>query len=230
MVKTASLFSQLLDQFPRHEFAKLVKKHGAERNAKGFTCWTQFVSMLFCQAARTDSLREICNGLACCLGKLAHLGVSEAPNKSTLSYANGHRPAEFFEDVFWTALKRFRSQGHLGAFSDGRSQSATGLFLQAHRPDGGGHRPGPRSHSLRRVSLYSSLSRIIIGGNLTALLRGFRHIEQESPRRYDLDGSAFDIDLFLLIARHDYPSLGAELCHRFAKGDGLSVSCLQLGE
>ncbi len=115
MVKTASLFSQLLDQFPRHEFAKLVKKHNAEYKAKGFTCWTQFVSMLFCQVARTDSLREICNGLACCLGKLAHLGVSKAPNKSTLSYANGHRPAELFEDLFWTALKRFRSQGHLGA-------------------------------------------------------------------------------------------------------------------
>ena len=115
MVKTASLFSQLLDQFPRHEFAKLVKKHNAEYKAKGFICWTQFVSMLFCQVARTDSLREICNGLACCLGKLAHLGVSKAPNKSTLSYANGHRPAELFEDLFWTTLKRFRSQGHLGA-------------------------------------------------------------------------------------------------------------------
>ena len=100
MVKTASLFSQLLDQFPRHEFAKLVKKHNAEYKAKGFICWTQFVSMLFCQVARTDSLREICNGLACCLGKLAHLGVSKAPNKSTLSYANGHRPAELFEDLF----------------------------------------------------------------------------------------------------------------------------------
>ncbi len=115
MVKAASIFSQLLEQFPRHEFAKLVKKHGAERNAKGFTCWTQFVSMLFCQVTRTDSLREICNGLACCLGKLAHLGLSKAPNKSTLSYANGHRPAELFEDLFWSTLKRFRSQGHLGA-------------------------------------------------------------------------------------------------------------------
>ena len=115
VTRCASLFSQLLEQFPRDEFARLVKKHHAERHAKGFTCWTQFVSMLFCQVARTDSLREICNGLACCLGKLAHLGVSKAPNKSTLSYANGHRPAELFEDLFWAASERFRSQGHLGA-------------------------------------------------------------------------------------------------------------------
>ncbi len=115
MVRTASLFSQLLEQFPRSEFAKLVQAHGAERDAKGFTCWTQFVAMLFCQVARADSLREICNGLACCLGKLSHLGVGNAPNKSTLSYANIHRPAELFEDLFWTALERFRAQGQLGA-------------------------------------------------------------------------------------------------------------------
>jgi len=121
MVKSASLFSQLLEQFPRDEFARLVKKHGAEHNAKGFTCWTQFVSMLFCQTARADSLREICNGLACCLGKLVHLGVSRTPKKSTLSYANGHRPAELFEDLFWVALDRFRTQGHLGAKKHTRS-------------------------------------------------------------------------------------------------------------
>lgn len=115
MVRTASLFNQLLEQFPRNEFAALVKRHGAEHASKGFTCWTQFVSMVFCQVARADSLREICNGLACCLGKLTHLGVARAPKKSTLSYANEHRPAALFEDVFWTVLERFRDKGQLGA-------------------------------------------------------------------------------------------------------------------
>ena len=115
MVKVASLFSQLLKEFSRQEFESLVKKHEAERNAKGFTCWTQFVAMLFCQAAGAESLREICNGLSCCLGKLVHLGVSNAPNKSTLSYANAHRPAVLFESVFWSALSRFRSkEGGIG--------------------------------------------------------------------------------------------------------------------
>ena len=115
MVTVASLFSQLLQHFPRPEFARLVAEHRAERAAKGFTCWTQFVAMLFCQLARADSLREICNGLRCCLGKLVHLGVGVAPNKSTLSYANSHRPAGLFEKLFWSALERFRAQGQLGA-------------------------------------------------------------------------------------------------------------------
>ena len=114
IVQVASLFNQLLQHFPRTEFAALVKKHGAEHAAKGFTCWTQFVSMLFCQLGRADSLREICNGLGCCLGRLVHLGIAKAPRRSTLSYANEHRPAALFEDLFWTALARFREQQALG--------------------------------------------------------------------------------------------------------------------
>lgn len=114
IVPAASLFNQLLQHFPRTEFAALVNKHNAERAAKGFTCWTQFVSMLFCQLGRADSLREICHGLECCLGKLAHLGIAKAPRRSTLAYANAHRPAKLFEELFWTALNRFREQGALG--------------------------------------------------------------------------------------------------------------------
>jgi len=114
MVKTGSLFSQLLEQIRRIEFAVLVKKHGAERHARGFSCWTQLVGMLFCQLAHADSLREICNGLACCAGRLVHLGIKEAPCKSTLSYANQHRSALVFQDLFWRLLDRFRSEGRLG--------------------------------------------------------------------------------------------------------------------
>src|SRR5580704_18011314 len=114
MVQVISLFNQLLQHFPVLEFAALVKKHKAERAAKGFSCRTQLVAMLFCQLAHADSLREICNGLACCVGKLVHLGISVAPNKSTLAYANKHRPAELFEDLFYTALARFRDEKGLG--------------------------------------------------------------------------------------------------------------------
>jgi hypothetical protein len=70
--------------------------------------------MLFCHTAHADSLREICCGLSCCLGKLQHLGVTKAPNKSTLSYANSHRPAELFEDLFYTTLEFFRNNRMIG--------------------------------------------------------------------------------------------------------------------
>ena len=115
MVKVASLFSQLLTHIPRSRFAALARQHRAEREAKGVTCWTQLVAMLFCHLARADSLREICNGLACCQGKLNHLGVDKAPNKSTLSYANIHRPAAFYEALFWDTADHFRKSTGLGA-------------------------------------------------------------------------------------------------------------------
>jgi len=115
MIKSASLFSQLLRQIPRNDFSALVHKHNGERHAKGFTCWTQLTAMLFCQLAHADSLREICNGLACCLGKLVHLGIGRRPSKSNLSYANARRPATIFEDLFWNMTDRFRAEGRLGS-------------------------------------------------------------------------------------------------------------------
>ena len=57
--------------------------------------------MLFCQLAQAKSLREICGGLSCCMGKLRHLVIKNAPKKSTLSYANAHRPWEMFQDLFY---------------------------------------------------------------------------------------------------------------------------------
>jgi len=113
MVRTASLFSQLLKHIPRIEFERLVRQHGTERGAKGFTSWNQLVAMLFCHFAGADSLREICNGLACCLGKLVHLGVFRMPNKSTLSYANAHRSADLYQDLLWVTLGQFRSKRYI---------------------------------------------------------------------------------------------------------------------
>ena len=115
MLKPASLFSQLLSEiFTAVNFDNLVAKWGAERHAKGFRSKTQLISMLFCHLAGADSLREIVNGLSCCNGKLVHLGIKEPPRRSTLSYANNHRPAELFEELFWRLSDHFRSTGSLG--------------------------------------------------------------------------------------------------------------------
>ena len=64
MNRVCSIFSQLLQLFPRAQFQQAVQKHKAERHARGFTSWGQFVAMLFAQLADARSLREIGNGLA----------------------------------------------------------------------------------------------------------------------------------------------------------------------
>jgi hypothetical protein len=90
------------------DFHRLVVKHKAERYSKGFSSWDQFVAMLFCQLAQAKSLREICGGLACCMGKLRHLGMKDAPKKSTLSYANANRPWKMYRDLFYQVLNTCR--------------------------------------------------------------------------------------------------------------------------
>ena len=99
MKASCSMFSQILKLFPRTDFERLVKETKAEHRSKGLSSWSQFVAMLFCQLGRAHSLREIEGGLKRCEGKLAHLGI-EAPARSSLSYANAHRPWELFEKVF----------------------------------------------------------------------------------------------------------------------------------
>lgn len=99
MKASCSMFSQLLQLFARTEFESAVRRTGAEYAAKGFSSWSQLVSMLFCQLGRAHSLREIEGGLKSCEGKLAHLGI-EPPARSTLAYANAHRPWQLFEAVF----------------------------------------------------------------------------------------------------------------------------------
>lgn len=109
MNRVCSIFAQLLQLFPREQFQQAVHKHKAERQARGFTCWGQFVAMLFCQLGAARSLREICNGLAASEGKLKHLGIQVAPSRSTLAYANEHRPWELYQTVFEQLLQRCHS-------------------------------------------------------------------------------------------------------------------------
>ena len=59
MIRTGSLFSQILSLFQRPDFARHVRELKTEYRAKGFSSWEQFVAMLFCQLAQAHSLREI---------------------------------------------------------------------------------------------------------------------------------------------------------------------------
>ncbi len=106
MTRVSSIFSQILQLIPRLEFESAVRKHDAERHARGFSSWGQFIAMLFCQLGHAKSLREICGGLAASEGKLRHLGLPTAPARSTLAYANEHRPWQLCQTVFEQLLAK----------------------------------------------------------------------------------------------------------------------------
>ena len=109
MATTASCFAQVLSLVDRNDFVRAVRRHDAERGSKGLSCWDQFVSMLFCQVGSANALREICGGPATAMGKLVHLGMDKAPPRSTLAYANEHRPWEVYQDVFYRVLGQCQS-------------------------------------------------------------------------------------------------------------------------
>jgi Transposase DDE domain/Domain of unknown function (DUF4372) len=141
---TTSLFSQILQVVPRSSFLRLVQACGAERHAKGFSSWDQYVAMLFCQLAQAKSLREISDGLAVSCGKLSHLGLLRgAPSKSTLSYANAHRPWQLYQQAFFHLRdlchaespgkkKKFRFKNKLFSLDSTTIDLCLSLFPWAH--------------------------------------------------------------------------------------------------
>jgi diacylglycerol kinase len=100
MPRVCSIFSQILRFIPRTIFESAVQKHQTEKHAKGMTSWSQFIALLFCHLGGARSLREIVGGLAASEGKLKHLGVDRAPTRSTLAYANEHRPWQLYKSMF----------------------------------------------------------------------------------------------------------------------------------
>lgn len=105
MSNNHTLFGQMLQLIPRYEFDKQVCRHKAEYHARGFSSWQQFSAMLFGQLAGQDSLRSIVAGLATNSSSLYHLGVKPLA-RSTLAYANEHRPAALYADLFQFMLSK----------------------------------------------------------------------------------------------------------------------------
>ena len=110
MVRVSSLFSQILSLVDRRGFQRLVEELGTERYSKGFSSRDHLTAMLWCQLAQSKSLREIQYGLSAAGGRLRHLGLDQAPARSTLAYANRHRSYELFEKVFYKLLESVRTE------------------------------------------------------------------------------------------------------------------------
>lgn len=108
-----TLFSQIISKLDRSVFNKIVRKKQTDKHQKGFNSWTHLVSMLFCQFAKSQSVRDISNGLRSATGNLNHLGVQKAPSKSTISYQNKRRDWELFREYYYSLLGSLGQQAHL---------------------------------------------------------------------------------------------------------------------
>lgn len=107
-----TLFSQIIKKLDRSSFNKLVQEKQTDKHAKGFDSWTHLVSMLFCQFAKSQSVRDISNGLRSATGNLNHLGVQKAPSKSTVSYQNQRSDWELFRAYYYKLLQTLGQQAY----------------------------------------------------------------------------------------------------------------------
>lgn len=99
-----TLFSQIISKLDRSAFSKLVREKETDKHQKGYNSWTHLVAMLFCQFAKSQSVRDISNGLRSATGNLNHLGIEKAPSKSSISYQNKNRNWELFRDYYYQLL------------------------------------------------------------------------------------------------------------------------------
>ncbi len=105
-----NLFSQIITKLDRSSFKKIVNEKKSDKHQKGYSSWTHLVSMLFCQFAKSQSVRDISNGLRSATGNLNHLGIQRAPSKSTISYQNKKRDWTLFRDYYYQLLSHLGQQ------------------------------------------------------------------------------------------------------------------------
>lgn len=121
-----NLFSQIVSKLERNSFKKLVTEKKTDKHQKGFTSWTHLVSMLFCQFAKSQSIRDISNGLRSATGNLNHLGIQMSPSKSTISYQNKNRDWTLFREYYYKLLTQL---GQQAGFKQTKFRIKSKIFL-----------------------------------------------------------------------------------------------------
>lgn len=121
-----TLFSQIISKLDRSKFNRLVDEGEADKHNKGFNSWTHLVSMLFCQFAKSQSVRDISNGLRSATGNLNHLGIQKAPSKSSISYQNKNRDYTLFKSYYYQLLG---SLGQQAGFKRVKFKIKSKIFL-----------------------------------------------------------------------------------------------------
>jgi len=104
-----TVFSQIIDFLPLHEFRKCVKRYGGKYKVKSFSCFDQFLCMAFAQLTYRESLRDIEACLRSMQNKLYHMGIRGRVSRNTLAHANEHRDWRIYADFAQVLIHQARS-------------------------------------------------------------------------------------------------------------------------
>ncbi len=108
MNTSQTVFAQIMDFLPLHEFRRCVKRYRGNRKVISFSCYDQFLCMAFAQLTYRESLRDIEACLRAQQRKLFHMGIRGNVSRSTLADANEKRDWRIFADFAQVLIYRAR--------------------------------------------------------------------------------------------------------------------------
>ena len=103
-----TIFAQLIEHLPHKEFQKCVVRYDGDTNPRGFSCWDQYLAMVFAQLTYRESLRDIEACLGAMRPKLYHMGFRGRVRRSTLADANDAHDWRIYADFAQVLLTRAR--------------------------------------------------------------------------------------------------------------------------
>ena len=104
-----TVFSQIMDYLPMHEFRRCVNRYRGNYQVKRFSCWDQYLCMAFAQFTYRESLRDIEACLRSIQNKLYHMGIRGKVSRSTLADANENRDWRIYADFAQVLIHQARS-------------------------------------------------------------------------------------------------------------------------
>ena len=102
------VFSQIIHHLSQYEFQEFVAEFKGDHRSRTLFCWQQFLTMVFGQLGKRESLRDICGCLFAHQSKLYHLGLGTVPKLSTLQDANETRDYRIYEKFAYSLIRRAR--------------------------------------------------------------------------------------------------------------------------
>lgn len=93
------VLAQLLDCIHPQQFHRCVARYRGDYKVQHFSCWQQFVCLVFAQLTWRESLRDIEACLNARADQLYHLGLREPVRRSTLADALAARDWRIFADL-----------------------------------------------------------------------------------------------------------------------------------
>ena len=111
-----TVFAQLLEHLPLHQFRLCVKRYNGNYKVQSFSCLDQYLCLFFAQLTYRESLRDITTCLLGMQNKLYHMGIRGKIARSTLAYANETRDWRIYQDFAHVLIHHARELYSKDAF------------------------------------------------------------------------------------------------------------------